>query len=860
MGLLTESSPPVNMPVKLVFQEDNHQPLKNSPKFKRAKTDSARIFPMHCGGPSAPENDMASPGFPGVKDRENSNAFSVRTFPMHFGGPSAPEILRASPGFSGVTDIHEISEAATYVAAAIAAKPLRTVAPSEVNNEVYIKLNGADDDRKVESTKRKLNLKNEELPSAILSRKLDWDVLLPKTVDDLSDLMTLRFTSELENTRIPMRASSFFHETPDSLSKAVPLSNGRSNSVAKSFEVKAETNEESDDDDCVIIMEKPNNVSQGNLVEDQLVSSTVTQNNSNLFVQGQPSWKREIKGQIDDEDVVFLCPEEWENILQSGFKRQNKIEKNSRAKYSAGKSSKRSEIYWVEDFTKESMEETEAKDLASMNIVPYDAATNIVSRNNVQKARSLYDELFKSLLHEYKEESGGGKISKQVHVEAAMLLKKEQKWVNVEPTFGHVPGVIIGDQFQFRAELALVGLHHELMAGINYVTIDGKHYAISVVDSGRYENKVKSPNILVYSGQGGNPKFKTKNEDQKLEGGNLALKNSMDAKLPVRVIRKTLLTPDATCKKMYIYDGLYAVNRFWPERSESGKLALMFELVRVSGQPDCYHLTINKLRRSMESHSKAVATYDVSQGKEKIPIMVVNEVNKEKPAPFTYITTIMYPHWYELSVTDGCNCISGCSDSINCPCSVKNNGDLPFNEECAIIEAKPMVYECGPNCKCPPSCQNRVSQHGPRFPLEVFRTKSTGWGVRSQVQIPSGSFICEYIGELLEDKEADQRSNDEYLFDLDDGDGFTIDAAQYGNVGRFINHSCSPNLYAQNVLYDHDDKRLPHIMFFAAKNIPALKELTYDYNYMPDRVHDANGNIKKKECHCGSRKCTRRMY
>jgi euchromatic histone-lysine N-methyltransferase len=160
--------------------------------------------------------------------------------------------------------------------------------------------------------------------------------------------------------------------------------------------------------------------------------------------------------------------------------------------------------------------------------------------------------------------------------------------------------------------------------------------------------------------------------------------------------------------------------------------------------------------------------------------------------------------------------------------------------------------------------------------------------VRSLNSIPSGSFICEYAGEVLEEKEAEQRTgNDEYLFDIGnqfndnslwDGlttlmpeaqpdavvevqnSGFTIDAAQCGNVGRFINHSCSPNLYAQNVLYDHDDKRIPHIMFFAVENIPPLQELTYHYNYMIDQVFDSNGNIKKKSCHCGSPECTGRMY
>lgn len=59
--------------------------------------------------------------------------------------------------------------------------------------------------------------------------------------------------------------------------------------------------------------------------------------------------------------------------------------------------------------------------------------------------------------------------------------------------------------------------------------------------------------------------------------------------------------------------------------------------------------------------------------------------------------------------------------------------------------------------------------------------------------------------------------------------GFALDSTMCGNIGRFINHNFSPNLIAKEVFYDHDDKRVPHIMFFASKNIGHSQELTYDY-------------------------------
>ena len=41
-----------------------------------------------------------------------------------------------------------------------------------------------------------------------------------------------------------------------------------------------------------------------------------------------------------------------------------------------------------------------------------------------------------------------------------------------------------------------------------------------------------------------------------------------------------------------------------------------------------------------------------------------------------------------------------------------------------------------------------------------------GWGVRSPKSLMKGSFICEYIGEIISDSDADRRLNDTYLFDL----------------------------------------------------------------------------------------------
>ncbi|KAL0323868.1 UNVERIFIED_CONTAM: Histone-lysine N-methyltransferase, H3 lysine-9 specific SUVH5 [Sesamum calycinum] len=282
------------------------------------------------------------------------------------------------------------------------------------------------------------------------------------------------------------------------------------------------------------------------------------------------------------------------------------------------------------------------------------------------------------------------------------------------------------------------------------------------------------------------------------------------------------------------------------ETGSHGKLVFKFELRRNPGQPE---LAWKELKKSSKFKNRPGAcVIDISGGKEPFPICAVNTFGDEKPPPFNYTSKMMYPDWFS---------------------------PIP-----AAVETKPLVYECGPHCKCPPTCYNRVSQRGIKFQLEIFKTESRGWGVRPLTSIPSGSFICEYAGELLEDKEAEQKiGNDEYLFDIGQnyGDsslksedqansvelmeevGYTIDAAQYGNIGRFINHSCLPNLYAQNVIYDHDDKKMPHVMLLQWKYSP-LQELTYHYNYSVDQIRDSDGNIKVKKCYCGTAECTGRMY
>ena len=71
-----------------------------------------------------------------------------------------------------------------------------------------------------------------------------------------------------------------------------------------------------------------------------------------------------------------------------------------------------------------------------------------------------------------------------------------------------------------------------------------------------------------------------------------------------------------------------------------------------------------------------------------------------------------------------------------------------------------------------------------------------------------------------------------YLFDLDfneENNPYTVDAAYFGNVAHFINHSCEPNLAIYNVWIDCLDPNLPRLAFFATRDIARGEQISFDY-------------------------------
>uniref|UniRef100_A0A8C7ZT11 Euchromatic histone-lysine N-methyltransferase 1b n=1 Tax=Oryzias sinensis TaxID=183150 RepID=A0A8C7ZT11_9TELE len=251
---------------------------------------------------------------------------------------------------------------------------------------------------------------------------------------------------------------------------------------------------------------------------------------------------------------------------------------------------------------------------------------------------------------------------------------------------------------------------------------------------------------------------------------------------------------------------------------------------------------------------------DVSLGQERVPIPCVNSVDNEPhPEDYKYISEncVTSPLNIDRNIThlQYCVCKEDCSSSI-CMCGQlslrcwydKHGRLLP--EFCR--EEPPLIFECNHACSCWKTCRNRVVQKGLRTRLQLFRTRKKGWGVRALQDIPKGTFVCEYVGEIISEAEADMRQMDAYLFSLDDKpqDLYCIDARFYGNISRFLNHMCEPNLFACRVFTTHQDLRFPHVAFFASENIKAGEELGFNYG-------DHFWEVKSKlfTCECGSPKC-----
>ena len=119
-------------------------------------------------------------------------------------------------------------------------------------------------------------------------------------------------------------------------------------------------------------------------------------------------------------------------------------------------------------------------------------------------------------------------------------------------------------------------------------------------------------------------------------------------------------------------------------------------------------------------------------------------------------------------------------------------------------------------------------------PFRVGRSR-TGLGLFATEPIKKGTYIAEYTGPLMTNKQCDETPENRYWFEVNAR--WTIDGKSRANVARYFNHSCRPN--ADPMIRDR------RVRIKTIKNIAEGEEITYDYgkDYF-------NAYIKPHGCLC----------
>ncbi|KAG9440355.1 hypothetical protein H6P81_020520 [Aristolochia fimbriata] len=516
----------------------------------------------------------------------------------------------------------------------------------------------------------------------------------------------------------------------------------------------------------------------------------------------------------------------------------------------------------------------------------------------------------------------------------AISKMKQSNSILYPKRIGSLEGINVGFQFFSRAEMVVVGLHSHWMNGIDFLaaSCEYKHYrfpfAISIVMSGEYSDDIDNLEEVIYTGEGGNNFLRKDRQhcDQTLTRGNLALKNSMEQQIPVRVTRgnvSTLSNPGASnSRKVYTYDGLYRIAEYWEEQGQSRFTILRYRLKRLPGQPPLTtrqvhfaresgskrlqktnrHQLIRRLKhrfRPLNSSAKPTVAFparavrypspdqaqnpetlpkpiwspfrlsgasssrkilkvsptptrlpgtvmeDISEQREKIPIPATNLIDEPpiRPTGFRYCNSLRIHKDVELpNVASLRNCDH--QTKYASP-SVTGINFSYEHEQCDINGYHKLLYQ-----------------------LEVFRTPKKQWAVRSLDPIPAGTTVCECTGELKRTGGLTTLGRCNFVIGIDwlkaqegsDGSNrlvprFCIDARKVGNVARFINPSCRPNVFLQLVLGSDIHGKLARIFVIAANDIAPLKELTYDSSFAVGSFLGHDGRIRRRPCYCGEPDC-----
>ena len=206
------------------------------------------------------------------------------------------------------------------------------------------------------------------------------------------------------------------------------------------------------------------------------------------------------------------------------------------------------------------------------------------------------------------------------------------------------------------------------------------------------------------------------------------------------------------------------------------------------------------------------------------------------------------------SCDPGQRCVAGCTCLKDSGPSYDSDGLLLSTR--LLNDQAPPIYECNNSCACGTGCANKSTQRGILPSLEAYYTGRKGYGVKTNKDLARGEFVCEYVGELISLSDAKKKLStltvEEQCYVVIYKEHFgtmntictSIDATVKGNIARFINHSCAPNLVMLPVRVGCI---VPRLCLFTLEPVTKGTELCFSYGEVTGR--------SGKPCYCNTMRC-----
>ena len=253
---------------------------------------------------------------------------------------------------------------------------------------------------------------------------------------------------------------------------------------------------------------------------------------------------------------------------------------------------------------------------------------------------------------------------------------------------------------------------------------------------------------------------------------------------------------------------------------------------------------LEQQRRRSNRHqrrSEEKATHHVAKGKEEQPLVDTNTIRSFIQINCNDWSTSGIPSRRRKQ-----EMVKAEADTGKCmyaECELRRNKRRRHCRSQDACEKAAIHCECGPDCG--EKCDNRKMEKKESARVEVLQTNDKGHGLFIKERRRQGEFILEFIGEVKQTIGKERY----YVVELQKGwagtDILYIDPKQKGNLARYMNHSCEPNVD----LVKWESEGLPRIGVFANRDIFRGEELCFDYRW------EKQEGVRPIKCMCGSQCC-----